>query len=292
MELEFHQITKKYARLRITSPGNHARLMASLSEEGQLHPVLVVESVGHAGGEYVLIDGYCRVAALEALARDTVKAQVLSLDEPDALIFRYSQESGRQRSALEEGWLLRELEEQQSWSRLELSRRFQRTQSWVSRRLSLVRELPQSAQDLVRRGHLSSGGAMKYLVPLSRDKKSDCEELVRNLRGRRTSVRELERIYASWKSGDAEQRSRVVSNPQLFLKTVEELKAHRGADVGDRIRDAASDLEILDAVSGRVRRRLRELERLPELLVSPWRAARSSFETLTRTVEEVQDAGL
>lgn len=294
MELEFHQIAKKYERLRIVSPRDHGRLVASLSQEGQLHPVLVVKqepSEGDGGG-YVLIDGYRRVSALEALGRDTVSAEELSLSEPDALIFRYSQERGRQLSALEEGWLLREFEDQQGWSRPELSRRFQRTESWVSRRLALVRELPLSAQELVRSGKLCTHGAQKYLVPLARAKKSDCLELVRNLSGRRTSVRELEQIYTSWKAGDAEQRGLVVSNPKLFLRTVAELKADRGvAEKGDRIRAAVSDLEILDAVSGRVRRRLRELAILPEPLVSPWRAAQSSFETLTRTVEEVRDAG-
>lgn len=289
MELEFHQLAMKYEGLRISIPGYQGRLIASLAEEGQLNPVLVVEGEG-----YVLIDGYRRVSALHTLGRDTVEAMVLPLGEAAALIFRYCQESAHKRSALEEGWLLRDLVDLHGMSQAELSRRLTRSESWVSRRLSLVRELPESAQELVRRGKLCGDAAMKYLVPLSRGKRSHCEELVGNLGGRRTSARELERIYVSWKSGDAEGRRRIVQSPLLFLKTAEELSSEPDKRVGDDIREVFDDMKILDAVSGRARRRVRGMKRetsLPDTLVESWRAAQSSFSALTGAMERHIHAG-
>src|ERR1019366_7779888 len=45
-------------------------------------------------------------------------------------------------SAIEQGWLLREMGARFGLGREELARRFDRTPSWVSRRLALVGELP------------------------------------------------------------------------------------------------------------------------------------------------------
>ena len=68
MELEFHQMAMRYEGLRVSMPGFQARLMASLAEEGQLNPVLVVEREDEGGG-YVLIDGY-GVASLRGWGAD------------------------------------------------------------------------------------------------------------------------------------------------------------------------------------------------------------------------------
>ena len=126
MELEFHQLRMRYSDLRISLPGYEARLTASLVAEGQLHPVLVVSGAGsEEPSEYVLIDGYRRVKALARLGRDTVEGVVLPLTEPAALMFRHCQESVHPRTALEDGWLLRELIEQHGMTQAELSRQLQ-----------------------------------------------------------------------------------------------------------------------------------------------------------------------
>jgi ParB family transcriptional regulator, chromosome partitioning protein len=293
MELEFHRLSMKHEGLRIRQRGYEARLTASLASEGQLHPVLVVSGQEEERSEYVLIDGYLRVKALQVLGRDTVEAMVLPLEESAALMFRYCQESVHPRTALEDGWFLRELVEEYGMSQAELSRRLQRTESWISRRLSLVRELPETAQELVRRDKLCGHGAMRYLVPLARAKRSDCKELVSHLTLRRTSARELKRIYLSWKSGDAEQRRLVISNPELFLKATgvigdDEPKLR----IGDERQNVTNDLQILDAVSNRARRRIREMKgTIPVAAMQGWRAAQSSFAALRETMEKRIDAG-
>ncbi len=291
MELEFHQMAMKYAGLRISMPGYQARMLASLAAEGQLQPVLVVPSEAE---EYVLIDGYRRVFALRTLGRDTVEAMVLALDEAGALIFRHCQESTHRICALEEGWLLRDLVDIHGMSQAELSRRLQRSESWVSRRLSLVRELPESVQELVRQGRFCGHAAMKYLVPLARAKRSDCQELVKNFNGRRISARQMEMIYVAWKSGDAEQRRKVVQRPLLFLKSVEELKREPRQLGGNDISKVIDDLEILDAVSGRARRRIGGLGagvRLPDTVIEAWRGAQSSISALSGAMEKRINAG-
>lgn len=292
MELEFHQLSMKHEGFRIRLSGYEARLTASLASEGQLHPVLVVSGQEGRAKEYVLIDGYRRVKALQVLGRDTVEAVELPMEESAALLFRYCQESAHPRTALEDGWFLRELIEEHGMSRSELSQRLQRTESWVSRRLSLVEKLPEMAQELVRRGELCAYGAMKYLVPLARAKKSSCKELVSHLSGRRTSSRELQQVYETWQLGDAEQRRLVVSNPELFLKAKEAAGDGVKVDIGDESQNVTNDMEILDAVSNRARRRIREMKgTIPAAAMRGWWAAQSSFAALRETMEKRVNAG-
>ena len=293
MELEFHQIRMRYNGLRIKLAGYESRLMASLASEGQHHPVLVVPEAVDVDSSpgYVLIDGYRRVQALRLLGGDTVEGVVLPLSESAALLYRHCQESVHPRTALEDGWLLRELIEEHGMTQLELSRQLQRSESWVSRRLSLVRTLPASAQELVRRGSLCGHGAMKYLVPLARAKKSACEALVGHLSTRRTSTRELGQIYECWRRGDFEQRRRVEQHPELFLKATEAYAMPSSAsDIP--IKDICDDFEIIESVSRRVRRRIRGCgDSLPLPIIEGWRAAQGAISILLTTMEVRTDAG-
>ena len=47
----------------------------------------------------------------------------------------------------------------------------------MSQRLSLVQVLPKPVQEHVRAGRIPAQAAMKYLVPLARAKRDDCEVL-------------------------------------------------------------------------------------------------------------------
>jgi ParB family chromosome partitioning protein len=98
-EVELHRLELAYADLRVVEPRQVARLSADIADGGQRQPVLVVPR----DGRFVLIDGYCRVAALRRLGRDTVLALPLALSERDALLFAYRTHRGRRRSAIEDG---------------------------------------------------------------------------------------------------------------------------------------------------------------------------------------------
>jgi len=57
MELEFHQLERRYEALRVLSPPRERRLLASLEERGQQQPIIVVRH-GEAPDRYVVVDGY------------------------------------------------------------------------------------------------------------------------------------------------------------------------------------------------------------------------------------------
>ena len=137
MKLEFHQLNRRYEHLRVRHPGQQRRLIASLAASGQQTPIVVIV-VSDKPDSYLVIDGYKRIAALEQLGRDTIEAVIWPMSESDALVLERSMRFGQRDTALEEAWLLQELRDRFGYSLDDLSRRFDRSTSWVSRRLALL----------------------------------------------------------------------------------------------------------------------------------------------------------
>lgn len=294
MEIEFHQLELKYAALRIADPSREGRLVASLCEHGQQQPVLVVRGAGHDGGgvtRYVLIDGYARVAALGKLERDVVEATVLELSEAHALLLTFRLERNRARSVIEEAWLLRELVKSHAITLGDLGALVDRSASWVSRRLALVDVLPATVEEAVRSRTLAAQAAMKCLVPLARANAAQCERLVANLGSRRLSVRQMARLYAGWRAGNAAQREAIVERPLLYLDLEEKQSApEAGADPGtEREQRLVRDLGTLAGICRRAREALREREKdlpWPAVLRYAWQETQAGFAALIEVVVE------
>ena len=85
MQLEFHQLDRRWEHLRVRHPARQRRLLASLAESGQQMPIVAVAAEGQTD-RYVVIDGYKRIAALEQLGRDTVEAVVWPMSEAAAVL--------------------------------------------------------------------------------------------------------------------------------------------------------------------------------------------------------------
>ncbi len=252
MDLEFHQIDLRYEGLRRRDPRRERHILASLAEQGQLLPVVVVE----VQGRFVLLDGYKRTRALKRLARDTVRATVWEMEESEALLLERLMRLADPDGPLEQGWLLGELKDRFALSLGELARRFDKTVSWVSRRLALVGELPGAIQEKVREGAISPHTAMKYLVPLARANNEESVKLAEAIARAKLSTREVGDLYAGWVQGNDQTRDLILSDPVLFLRA--RGAARREADSKPPARLFLDDLEALGAISRRAVRRLRE----------------------------------
>ena len=290
MELELGQLELKYEELRIREPAREARLLASLAEQGQHAVVLVVES--EQAQRYVLIDGYRRVSALKRLGSDTVEALVLAMGEHEALLYCLQQDKKAKRSALEEGWLIAELIETHALSMDQVAARLERSKSWVSRRLALVKALPEPVQALVKKGRLCAYGAAKYLVPLARANRGQCILMAEGLGTSRLSTRQLGRLYLAWKRADTKERRRIAENPLLFLKALDEIDRAQASQ--DTIVKELGSLRVFcRRLCRQVGQGSLEVETAPELsrLKKGWIQTREAFHALTDLMEENFHAG-
>src|SRR3981081_3472708 len=217
MQLEFHQLDRRWEHLRVRHPARQRRLLASLADSGQQTPVVVVAAEGQAD-RYVVIAGYKRIAALEQLGRDTVQAVVWPMSEAAAVLLDRSLRLSDNETALEVGWLLAEMEQRFGYGLDELARRFDRSVSWVSRRLALVELLPEAIQQQVRDGKLAAQVAMKYLVPVARVNADDCTRMAAAFVTHRCDTRQAGQLYEAWRKGTRVVRERILAAPELLLK--------------------------------------------------------------------------
>jgi ParB family chromosome partitioning protein len=248
MQLEFHQLDRRWERLRARHPARQRRLLASLAESGQQTPIVVVAVEGQPD-RYVVIDGHKRIAALEQLGRDTVEAVVWPMSEAAAVLLDRSLRFSEQESALEVGWLLAELEQRFGYGLEELARRFDRSASWVWRRLALVEVLPEAVQEQVREGRIPAQVAMKFLAPVARQSLEECQRMAAIFAQRRSEVREAGQLYAAWRKGSRAVRKRLLEAPELFFKTQRQQSQPPHAAL-------LRDLEMAAAIVNRAQRRL------------------------------------
>ena len=252
MQLEFHQLDRRWEHLRVRHPARQRRLLASLAESGQQTPIVVVAAEGQAD-RYVVIDGYKRIAALEQLGRDTVEAVVWPMSEAAAVLLDRSLRLSEHETALEVGWLLAELEQRFGYGLDELARRFDRSVSWVSRRLALVEVLPEAIQQQVREGKILAQVALKFLVPVARQRQEDCQRMAAIFAEHHCETREAGQLYAAWRKGSPAIRKRILDDPELFFKTQRQAQEKAPAGTGAEL---LRDLEMVVAIMNRAQQRL------------------------------------
>lgn len=217
MQLEFHQLDRRLASLRVRHPARQRRLLASLAEAGQQTPIIVVPQ---QHSRYLVIDGHQRLAALKQLGRDTVHAVVWEMSEAEALVLERSLRTRQPETALEQGWLLAEMESRLGCSIEELARRFDRSKTWVASRLALVETLPQPVQQRVREGQIAAAIALRYLTPVARVNVEHCQRLAEAFAtaAQPWTTRQAAELYRAWRHASRALRERIVAAPELYRK--------------------------------------------------------------------------
>jgi ParB family chromosome partitioning protein len=142
-EMEIAHLELKYAHTRILKRDRLVSLAASIEEWGQILPVVTVSPC-------VLVDGYRRVAALKLCKRDTVLAEHWSCAEEEAVSRVLLRGCERRWDVVEQAALIRELIDYHKISQAQVARRLGKNQSWVARRINLLKALPPSLLEEVR----------------------------------------------------------------------------------------------------------------------------------------------
>jgi len=173
------------------------------------------------------------------------------MGEAEALLLDRSLRFSAHETALEQGWLLQEMEQRFGYGLDELARRFDRSVSWVSRRLALVELLPEAIQQQVREGQITAHVAMKFLIPVARVSLEDCQRMAAAFVKYQCDTRHAGQLYAAWRHGSPLIRKRVIEQPELFLKT--QRQEPKAAAAGAEL---LRDLEMALAIVNRAVRRL------------------------------------
>jgi len=217
--VDIHLLELRYAHTRVIKPAAFRRLRNSIEAYGQIVPALVVED---ADKKLVLIDGYLRVRALVACGRDQVLINLWDDNEQNAMFSLLNKSGERQWEAIEQAVLIQEMHRRFGCSLGLIGNRLGRDKSWVKRRLDLVEALPEDILNAVAEGRLSTWAAGRVMAPLARANVSDAKKLMAKLEKEPLSTRELSRLYEHYKKSNRSVRSRILENPALFIKALNE----------------------------------------------------------------------
>lgn len=276
--LEFHQLDRRLEHLRVRHPARFRHLLASLAETGQQTPIIVIP----CEQRYLVIDGHQRIAALKQLRRDTVNALIWEISEAEALLLvRSLRMNGEPETALEQGWLLAEMEEKLGYTIEELARRFDRSATWVARRLALVETLPEAVQQQVREGRIAAQIAMRYLAPVARVNAEQCVRMAHIFAQHCWTTRQAALLYNAWReAGTKQTRERILAEPELFLKTQEQQRQPTKAVTLE------SDLNQIVAIAGRALERAEEATQNSEAI---GRKIQHATRLLTQLAERIEE---
>lgn len=229
--LEIVHLDLRYTHTRVRAPRSVLRMADSMERFGQISPVLVVKGTDDRP---ILIDGYLRIQALHRLGRDMVGAQVWDGEESDALLYILARSQERHWEAYEQASLIKELHIHHKRSQSDIARLLGKTQSWVSRRLSLLDNLPETINEAVRSGRISTWGATRILVPMARANSEHAHKMSEHLKKAKMSTRDLCRFFEHYKRANKKVRENMVDRPHLFIKTTTANKTDRESDLLDR----------------------------------------------------------
>jgi len=294
LHLDLHALIPRFAALRLRDPARLGRLKASLERQGQLVPVVAVPEADKEG-YWVLIDGYRRREVLQSLGADRIWADVWERSVDEALMACLARAADRAWEAIEQAGLIEELARRHTLQAI--AAKLGRDVSWVSRRLSLIKALPEDLLAQVRAGRISPWAASRILVPLARANPEHACTLMEKLEQEPLSTRELKRLYEHYEQAPRGQRQRLVENPGLFLKAVHS----REEDAADKRLAAGPegawyhDLRVVGAILARLTRQVPTLfaptqdgaER--ERLAQAFAPARAQFERLKQALAEVPE---
>ncbi|MGB5614602.1 MAG: ParB N-terminal domain-containing protein [Sedimenticolaceae bacterium] len=292
LHLDLHALIPRFAALRLHDPARLGRLKASIERQGQLVPVVAVPEAGKEG-RWVLIDGYRRREALQSIGQDLIWVDAWERSVDEALLACLARGPDRPWEAIEEAALIEELARRHPLQAI--AQQLGRDVSWVSRRLSLIKALPEDLLEQVRAGRISLWAASRILVPLARANAKHARTQLEKLQQEPLSTRELKRLYERYEQAPRAQRQRLVENPRLFLKAVQS----REEEAADKRLAAGPegawhhDLRVLGAILARLSGQVPTLfaptqdaaER--ERLAQAFAPAKTQFERLEQALSEV-----
>ena len=226
LEIEFHCLEARFSHLRIHKDSTLAQVMASIDKYGQLTPVVVVPEEAQ---RWVLIDGYLRLKALQRLGKDTVQAEVWDCKQTEGLLLILAGEQKRRWEPIEEAMLLHELQIQFGFSQRAIAKRIGRDSSWVSRRLMLIADLPETVLRAVTNGTLSIWAATRIFTPLARANAQHAEQLLQHLSKGSRSTRELKAFFHHYECANHQARKNMINDPDLFFKSLKMMKDEKKA---------------------------------------------------------------
>jgi hypothetical protein len=198
----------RYESYRMKNAGAEKVLLVSILEHGIREPLQGVDS----GDVRILLNGFKRYRCAKKLGIGIVPYASLGKDEAFGIIQLIRIANARSLGMLEQARLIEDLRSVHNMTVSEIARLLERSASWVSMRIGMVREMSECVMDKIFKGEFP---AYSYLYTLRRfmrmkvARKEEVDEFVRAVSGKHLSIRDIDLLAQGYFRGTREFREQV-----------------------------------------------------------------------------------
>ena len=250
-EIELSTLDLRYESFRMRNEALEARLLSSIAQSGIEEPL---EGVDRQGAS-ILLNGFKRYRCARKLGIGIAPYTSLGEDEAVGIMSLLRTSNNKTLSILEQAGFIDELKNLHRMGVTEIATELSRSKAWVSMRLGFIGEMSPKIRQKLFAGAFPVYPYMytlRQFMRMNGVKKSEVEDFVVALSGKRLSVRDIEQLAHGYFRGPESFREEIRSgNIALSLDRMRRVSADPDG-CNDFERALLKDLEITQKYMQRV----------------------------------------
>lgn len=250
-EVEFSTLDLRYESFRMKNEALEARLLSSIAQSGIEEPLEGVDRQGTS----ILLNGFKRYRCARKLGIGMAPYTSLGEDEAVGIMSLLRTSNNRALGILEQAGFIDELKNLHRMGVTEIATELSRSKAWVSMRLGFIGEMSAKVRQKLFSGAFPVYPYMytlRQFMRMNGVKKSEVEDFVVALSGKRLSVRDIEQLAHGYFRGPESFREEIRSgNIALSLDRMRRVSADPDG-CNDFERALLKDLEITQKYMQRV----------------------------------------
>ncbi len=250
-EIELSTLDLRYESFRMRNEALEARLLSSIVQSGIEEPL---EGVDRQGAS-ILLNGFKRYRCARKLGIEMVPYTSLGEDEAVGIMSLLRTSNNKTLGILEQAGFIDELKNLHRMGVAEIAAELSRSKAWVSMRLGFIGEMSAKVRQKLFAGAFPVYPYMytlRQFMRMNGVKKSEVEDFVVALSGKRLSVRDIEQLAHGYFLGPESFREEIRrGNIALSLDRMRQVPADRDG-CNDFERALLKDLEITQKYMQRV----------------------------------------
>ncbi|MBC8391122.1 MAG: chromosome partitioning protein ParB [Deltaproteobacteria bacterium] len=242
--IEISSFDLRYEDYRLKSAATERALLTSVLENGIRDPLQGVDVDDHK----ILLDGFKRYRCAKKLHMEIVPYRSLGGDEVCGIIDLIRFSNVKSLSILEQARLIDELKRGHQMSHSDIAGLLEKSKSWVSMRCGIMSEMSETVKKEVFGGRFpvySFMYTLRRFIRMNTINKSEIDEFVRSVSGKRLSIRDIGLLANGYFKGPDEFRAQIKTGNLSW--GLERLKHHTAIAKGlsEREKTILKTLEII-----------------------------------------------
>ena len=230
LEIECNQIDLRYESYRMRNDAVEKRLLFSIERHGIHTALQAIRSKEEQ--RVVLLDGFKRNRVARKLGLSQLPVEIVADDYVPGFLILLRNGSQSPLTVLEQASFLRDLHTEFHLTFSEISRRVERSLSWVSVRINLINTMKEELRKKIVAGKFPLRSYMYTLAPFTRVKgrSADVQQFIDVTSGKDYSTRDIETLSRAFFGDDPKVKEHILSGNTDWTLQMLKKEPYPGSD--------------------------------------------------------------